>query len=136
MTLTEFLLARLSDDEHFAHLADTGSLWHRVGHRDACDWWGDMPGSCTCGAVGRALAEVEAKRRIVERFAQAERLVQANAEKHAEASRGGLDNQEQIVALRTHGWELAGRRDGLRFAVEEIAQPYADHPDFDDEWRV
>lgn len=83
----------------------------------------------------RVLAECAALRRIVARYEQAERLRQANAEKHAEVSRGGLDNQEQIMALRVHGYELQGRLDGLLYAVTALAGIWSDHPDYrPEEW--
>jgi hypothetical protein len=51
MTLADFLLARIAEDEGWA-----GGI-----HEEDCD-----PPGCTCGDPARVLAECEAKRRIVE----------------------------------------------------------------------
>lgn len=118
-TLTEFLLARIAEDEDAVRGYSFGGE--------------PIPGDCW--SPERVLAECEAKRRIVQELQRHERLIAANAEKHAEASRGGVKNQEQITALRTHGWELRGRRDALQMAADAHAATHADHPDFRDEWR-
>lgn len=66
------------------------------------------------------------------RYEQAERLVRANAEKLVELSYGGTANQEQTMALRVHGYELAGRRDGLQFAVDAVAAMFRHEPGYDE----
>ena len=126
LTLTDFLLARIAEDERVVRYASVNA------HRPALHL--DTNGYPVMDPA-RVLAECEAKRRIVEQLARTERLIQANSEKRAEASRGGLENQTQITALRTHGWELSGRIDALRYAVDELALPYADHPDYREGWR-
>ena len=83
----------------------------------------------------RVLAECEAKRRIVDQLLRHERLVAANAEEHAKASSASPPDQERITALRTHGWELSGRLEALRMAVDALALPYASHPDYGPDWR-
>lgn len=63
MELTEFLLARIAEDEAL----DSG-----MPHRNSCRQFGGWPGEpetevpCSCGVTDRILAECEAKRRIVE----------------------------------------------------------------------
>lgn len=88
--LTEFLLARIAEDERAAHrialpLALTGAKGAVVG-------------------PGRVLAECEAKRRIV-----------------AEANRFEGDDDPGAHVL-------VG-------VLELLALPYADHPDYREEWR-
>lgn len=56
MTITEFLLARIADDEAEA----TAAHWARCG---SMGWDDSTP--CDCGLPERTLAECEAKRRIV-----------------------------------------------------------------------
>ncbi|WP_353707620.1 DUF6221 family protein [Cellulosimicrobium sp. ES-005] len=97
MTLTEFLLSRIAEDEARADDAwkavDNGAIvWDRI-HPDvrAALW-----------PPARVLAECEAKRRIVE---SARRL----------GTRGGVTPEELLGNL---------------------ALPYADHPDYDEAWRV
>ena len=95
--LVEFLLARLAEDERIPKMLE------------ARGWLDDDPGGpYEQGADGpyvevsarRVLAEVEAKRRIVERFV-----------------RGDTD-------------DLWGPEIGALLAL-----PYADHPDYRQEWR-
>ncbi len=156
-TITEFILARVAEREAGARAA-YASPWSAGGNPGGHVWTGadddpeDGPTVYVNGGIyanqrktaehiarvadpDRVLAECEAMREIVERLAQAERLCEANAEEHAKASRGGLANQEQITALRTHGWELRGRREALRYMVDVLARLWADHPDFREEWR-
>lgn len=66
----------------------------------------------TVEAAARWLAECEAKRRIIEAF------------------RGWTD-----AASETHDQRDYGVADGLDEALRALALPYADHPDYRDEWR-
>ena len=88
MTLTEFLLARIAEDEEEARQAfayrGSGTMYPK-GH--ACD-------------PGRVLADCEARRRIVEK-------VEANT---------GVTVEDD--------WPL-----------NFLALPYADHPDYRQEWK-
>lgn len=88
-TLTEFLLARITEDEEgLCHCCDDG-----LGTQ-----------------IGFARAELDAKRRIVEDCADA-----WGSQLHAEwgqVMRGGLDR-----------------------ACRLMAAPYADHPDYREEWK-
>lgn len=86
MTLTEFLLARIAEDEADARGDTLGAVIPQ-------DCWGP----------DRVLAECEAKRRIVD----------------------ACQNVEQVHAAEF----LADRM--LAF----LALPYADHPDYREEWR-
>lgn len=133
LTLTEFLLARIAEDEQRAAYAESRD--GNLSDHDTAGWWLGHYQHYTRHDPARVLRECEAKRRIVEQLQRHGRLVEGNAAKHAEASRGGLDNQEQITALRTHGWELRGRLDALQMVVDSLAAVYADHPDYRDEWR-
>lgn len=60
----------------------------------------------------RVLAECEAKRRIVERFAR-------------------LEGRAAKFPNLVNGGEVAV----MRLTVTDLALPYADHPDYRDEWR-
>jgi hypothetical protein len=88
MTLTEFLLARIAEDE-----AD----WSVVASRDVVQMLHGKP------LAPRMLAECEAKRRIVEHL----------------------------------GWivDNEGRNIVERNVLRLLALPYADHPDYREEWR-
>jgi hypothetical protein len=116
-TLSEFLLARLSVDEGRARAA-LGLLgieteWHRV------EWLRERgltiadAQHMTHHAPRRVLAEREAKRRIVEEYAP--------------VAKNDTGESEPEYA---YGWA-----EGLGEAVRLLALPYADHPDYRDEWR-
>lgn len=102
--LTEFLFARIVDDaangDPYAHPSWCES--HTFPYPDSLD-----PGECSCGAEERWLAEVRAKRRIVETFVDMDTL----------------PNDERI-----------DQRVTLRWVCESLAGVYADHPDYRQEW--
>jgi hypothetical protein len=97
MTLTEFLTARIAEDE-----LQTQGMAEDIGQ-----WMGD-----------RWVAECEAKRRIVE-------LHMAHEERVAFALSADLspDHADQ-------------RRKATHEVLRALALPYADHPDYRDEWRT
>jgi hypothetical protein len=101
-SLVEFLTARLAEAQIVA-VESQRDPW-RVGHKSSCDWWGDMPGYCSCDATARALADVAAKRAVVE-FA-------------ASLIANGEDSEP---------W--AGEEVLARLGTE-----FADHPDYDATW--
>jgi len=126
MTLTEFLLARIADDEAVARQSnphhnddiddwdaqtDAEARWDRQPHGQRCAWrLGEgMADKCKCNYPARVLAECEAKRRIVNRWADS--FGQWNATQ-ADAARAQKDSTLRLLAL-----------------------PYADHPDYDEKWR-
>jgi len=101
MSLTEFLLARIAEDEaeianpDWATLPSDGYMGHAA-------TWGRP----------RALAECEAKRLLIQR-----------AESLAEYVDGTREDSRH-----TYEWTL------LRL-LAPLALTYADHPDYDEEWR-
>lgn len=103
MTLTEFLLARIAEDEAAASYASTrGDFdWEQ----DAGGWWLGFYDHYRRHDPVRVLAECEAKRRIVE--------------VHAHNAR----------------WDDTNVGDWARATLELLALPYADHPDYREEWR-
>jgi phage-related protein len=126
-TLADFLLARIEEDERSVDVPD----WHCTDSARG-EGWGSRGDECPiCGrymfdgtesatedawemhmadAHGRVLAECEAKRKIVEAWPDTFGLWSAD---QADAARAMKD-----VALRA------------------LAMPYADHPDWREEWRA
>ena len=117
-TLTDFLLARIADDEQEIH-----RLRATVAEDDA--WREDDPFP-EAGKVDRPLAECEAKRRIIELH---------------------LNNESRVVAYRSPRWADAMTDDdrmdwrkaearcaATESAVRLLTQVYSDHPDFDPVW--
>lgn len=105
LTLTDFLLARIAEDEAYI-----GGAVDDVGGHGVNGLMWDHGG--LDGAATRALAECEAKRRIV-------------AELHELESVPGWEDDHMTL----------GQIAGLRFAVTALALPYADHPDYRESWR-
>lgn len=101
-TLTEFLLARIVEDE-----ADRHGI-HDVAICSSLEWGGMTNLTCDCGWPERVLAECEAKRRIVE----AHRAWDENEWQSPPYFSAPMD---EVLAL--------------------LALPYADHPDYREEWR-
>jgi hypothetical protein len=120
LTLTEFLLARLDEDEEIAR--ECVRLGVDVGDLSG---WVEISGKGTDAtealfsrfSPARVLADCEAKRRIVERATAAEEALR----------QPGLDDSAYFIRLSC--------RDSWRLAVADLALSYADHPDYRQEWR-
>lgn len=105
MTLTDFLLARIAEDD--------ANGWVSSGLRAE-------PYSRT-----RAHLECEAKRRIVEK------LERRWDEADAAAEDPNLSVRERGSMNRMYSSQATG----LASAVRALAEVYADHPDYREEWR-
>lgn len=103
MKLIEFLRARLDEDDEVAQ--ETRKNEQRVPGTDR--WFDDYSHAIVSMAPHRAVAEVDAKRRIV-----------AAAEEYSPELEHG-DNGEWALDL----------------ALRALALPYAEHPDYDEAWR-
>jgi hypothetical protein len=114
MTLTDFLLARIAEDETVANEVGVSEVLHgRASALDACDFEGEMTGWIDIDPA-RVLAECETKRQIVRR---------------ARRERGRYDEFGDSVGNPIQAvvaWEMA---------VRLLALPYADHPDYREEWK-
>lgn len=114
--LVTWLRARLDEDERIAtavHHFQCASAVRTV--RNGVVW--DL-GDCDCNQPARVLAEVAAKRAILDAYAW--------ALGHPAASTDG----------ETGYWFRKGGQSTLSETVLLLAQPYADRPGFRDEWRV
>lgn len=116
MTLTEFLLARIAEDETVARKADeyTTPFYAIWGGTDAhiCDDDGVHVGL----PPARVLAECEAKRRAID------------------AAWGDLERIESEWGSGKSRKRLSADNDNPA-VIEWLATPYADHPDYDEAWR-
>lgn len=111
--LTEFLLARVAEDEMAVRTRDKSAPIHYVG----CVYYNNDIGEfcpCDCDEDGEAtrrqLAECEAKRRIVE-------------------------EHPQFVSEGMSYCETCERSTSPCNTLRLLALPYADHPDYREEWR-
>lgn len=126
MTLVEFLTQRLDEDEAYAKLAQTG---HRVRYTVSMD-----------SPVGRDLTPGELMRYLdhTKRFGPPRSL------REVEAKRRMLDEvrdaKDTLVAVQEDSdWDAAAcwseRYSALRPVLGLLALPYADHPDYREEWK-
>lgn len=121
MELVEFLLARIAEDEERARFVQqqVEGPWHKPFEPWRLSWHDEY--DLLCIDPARALAECEAKRRIVE-------TVQYAQERYAQERDSGYGDgadMEWLTKLET-----------LEPILAYLAQPYADHPDFNPEWRI
>lgn len=127
--LADFLLARIAEDTATAKRAATtlvrsaDSAWINIdtwGEQD----WGEIGGNQLAHVnrwdPARVLAECAAKRNIVEHWRT-----------WAQPEPDGPDKGR----VRTDAWAEATRFEVL-MDLYQLAQPYADHPDFREEWRL
>lgn len=125
MTIAEFLTARLDELEPAAVRAKEASeaFTSDTGQTLTLSWQWNLWVEYSGGGVASVardgapdptlvLADIAAKRAIVAEHVGAE------------------------AYYRTHTDAPAGELTGLGTAVRLLAQPYADHPDFDPAWRV
>jgi len=105
--LADFLLARIAEDEAVAQLSITHGTGGFPTSYGQRLWNG--PGQYPVMAAQRLLAECSAKRRIVERLGRATDVAWSGS--------------------------YAVRDDALD-SLRDLALPYADHPDYDEAWRV
>ncbi len=105
--LVEFLLARIAEDERAAHDVRPGP---RIVRTNAPD----VERYLTVWHPDRALAECDAKRRIID-------------------ARRALTGQETAPTDRAQGWYL-GMTTAYDRALRLLALPYEDHPDYRAEW--
>lgn len=130
MTLEEFLLARIAEDEAAAQADDVDwdeddfeaqyALHGAQPHTLNCGWrlGESLSQECSCGIPARVLAECDARRRIVEEFTARDGDVELM-----------LGNRGPTFDRRQREWS------GLRLALRILAAMYADHPDYDEGWR-
>jgi hypothetical protein len=123
MTLVEFLTARLDEDEAVARAA-TAREWRLTYGLDP-EEFGDallLSGPDKAHAErhdpARVLREVEAKRRIIERLADAV---------------APAYEPRTMQTASPEGWDLIEAADGT---LKVLASIYADHPDYRDEWFI
>lgn len=145
MDLAEFLRARLDDDQVTAEAASPGP-W-----RPDLDQYEVLAADDITVAEGfalsdnqlratvihvarhdpaRVLVEVDAKRRIIERFMKLAADQEAN-----DARSLRLLSNEEIPSWQKTTWTLQGATGELGYALRLLALPYADHPEYHAEWR-
>jgi hypothetical protein len=123
MTITEFLIARLDEDESTARMADSASS--RPGEVDgepsaAAPFPPQRQRHIDRWSPTRVLVDIAAKRTIVETYEELGRVL-------SKASDSGQED-EAIVTRNLFA--------GLQVAVLAHAMTFADHPDYRAEWQL
>lgn len=124
MTLTDWLLARIAEDEGVVRRANGTGFDLGVGLD--VDYIGGLPSGIHIDPA-RVLAECEAKRRIVEEH----KMMPVR-----EPSYGLYDGCcETCTAWGEYGGPNEDKTLNYCPTLRLLALPYADHPDYDEEWK-
>ncbi|MFE0088737.1 DUF6221 family protein [Streptomyces sp. NPDC059016] len=128
MELVDFLRARLDEDEQaarragdsFRQIGETGVIVATEGDRAeecASANWAGIAEHIVRHDPARVLREVEAKRRMLTSYENA------------------AVAQRAATGTPSVGDLMDGSAHSLRFALRLLALPYADHPDYRQEWK-
>ncbi|MEU8623293.1 DUF6221 family protein [Streptomyces sp. NPDC048669] len=115
----QFLRDRL--DEAQAQQEDAFTAWHSRDCEAVPDVWGSEPDVCTCGAPARVLREVEANRQML-----------AEHEPGTPPGRPNM-NRHCLSCTTAQAWDETAGESNCR-TLRLLALPYADHPDYQQEW--
>ena len=144
LTLTEFLAARLDEDEAAAKACaqDAAGLkwsgkYHPSSHRAVEDedgrvvvWDEGEPDEAQAAHIirhdpARVLREVEAKRKIL-----------ADLPAYSKQRRELRDHMYLPKNAGYHSGHADGTDDASRYVLRQLATVYSDHPDYDEAWRT
>ena len=122
-SLTDFLLARIAEDEGVAREIDAAAWDYDIAANR--ETWAD--GDRVSVGVGRVLAECEAKRRIVEWHSAMEN----------DLHDGSLDRRHALLCSECTDVDPYSNQVAYPCrTLLTIASVYADHPDFNPAWQV
>ncbi len=148
-TLTDFLLARIAEDEEYARWLG-GERWHlrENGHemidsadgREVISYGGETNVSDSEHIArhdpARVLAECEAKRTLVaDLISEKHEVVDGDCWYTCAAATEGRDGGETCDDARSGGHCDCGRDARVNRRLSILASIYADHPDYDESWR-
>jgi hypothetical protein len=125
--LIAFLRARLDETAERAprtHLSECATT---------ADWYYGGTSDCDCGEPARVLADVDAKRRIIDEHAIVHRNIGWLADGDEEY--GEIPVCGRCVPKHSHYSRRADVPEGWCRTLRLLALPYADHPDYRAEWR-
>lgn len=132
MTLTEFLLDRIDEDKSAVESTlEASSRPTEPGHEWTAQYdsrYGVFDPEIVM-QTGRALAECEAKRRIVERC----RPLVAVTYRESDRLLASAFNETRVPIL-AHSDPIWPNEDA-EATLRDLALPYRDHPDYDEAWR-
>ena len=116
LTLPDFLLARIAEDEEVAKAASPGP-WHLSAERDEVL---AVDGITVCDAFALSSPQVRATAEHIARHDPARVLAECAAKR---------------LILRIWFESEFCERDVMNDVIDALALPYADHPDYREEWR-
>lgn len=120
MRITEFLLARIAEDEAVAVAAEPHEEWISVGKIEDSGMDTADGEHVARWSPARVLAECEAKRRIVDWVAP------VTGTERVPTDRRGVYDRRPVRHVNEDA-------EGL---LRLLAAPYADHPDYDPAWSL
>lgn len=130
VTITDFLLARIEEDEHLARTCLLPENLHPYGDEHIPPIepaeWGNLARNYLGGEMGEHCAQQNPARTLTECAAKRAILVSLTSSTAAHA------NEVQLG----HKLVLAGMDTGLRIAVQHLAAVYRDHADYQQEWAA
>ena len=136
MDLAAFLVARIAEDEEVARnarawLGDPPNRWvaGNVGEECVVDEVGDQIAAAVGDAVAPHIARWDPARVVAE--CRAKRRIVIGSAEFQPAETGPWEDPAQGAAVRRDVLTKPSRRDVLRL----LALPYADHPEYRQEWR-
>jgi hypothetical protein len=126
MSITEFLAARLDEEEAVARAAleeggaydDTEIPWAGRAGDDSHSREHNYGASWVELRVARILADIAAKRALIADLATFDRVATEKA------------SSDPATSLTARGIER-----GIMHALRTLVQPFTDHPDFDESWK-
>jgi hypothetical protein len=125
--LVAFLRARLDEDEQGAR-AVTANGWANIGPHPADSR--PVAQHIFRHDPARVLREVEAKRRIIDGLEAARDNLQKSAANYQAWAAGEREPHPGV-----NGSGAESLIPGLTYAMQVLASPYSDHPDYHEEWR-
>ena len=142
-TLTEFLLARIAEDEAAARTASAGPVWTWEGedlmsdHKGEPYSWGEPRRECIIATEGANPPDAETTGAHIARHDPARVLAECEAKRRIVAE--WPDNDGADLASAAHGdhamLEAGGEKNMHRRILLHLAAVYADHSDCRDEWK-
>lgn len=121
MTIVEFLLARIAEDEAEATRVPTSWLYPE--NYPALEMGEMGPGHTLIISPARVLAECQAKRAMVEESLRLYRNL-------------WLFRQPPLRRVKREEYErLSGRHQAAAWALRHLAAVYAEHEDYREEWK-
>lgn len=130
--LIAFLHAQLAEDEQVAQAAE-GLIDEQLG-------WAEVSVAAAMTHIerhdpDRVLRDVAADRKLITAYINIKRRLGENTERYVRMMRNPGAHADRLTNVKTHGWELKGREEGLRYALMVRAERFADRPGYKESWR-